>query len=408
MSIMKEIVVLGAGYAGLKTVVLLQKKLKDEVHITLVDRNDYHYEATDLHEVAAGTQSASKISYHIRDVIKPRMTTFIQDEVVKVDTDQKTVKLAKQAELLHYDYCVLGLGFVSETFGIQGVDDNAFPMTNVKEALAIYQHIMSQMKDYRQTKNPDDLHILICGGGFTGIELAGALVDARPSYAKIAGVSPDEIKITIIEASTHLLPMFSAKLAKYGIDLIKDLGVQLLDGSRISQIDPGKVYYKHGDDEEVKAMTAGTIIWTTGVSGSPLMGECGFAERRGRVMVTKHLTDPQHDDVYILGDVAAVMPPDGKRPYPTTAQIALSMADYTAEDLVARIKTGNHESKPFTYKSLGTVASVGNTHGFGEAMGHELRGYPASAMKKIIADRSLMETGGLKELLAKGRFDLYH
>ena len=102
------------------------------------------------------------------------------------------------------------------------------------------------------------------------------------------------------------------------------------------------------------------------------------------------------------------MPPDGKRPYPTTAQIALAMADYTAEDIVSRIKTGKHEAKSFTYKSLGTVASVGNTRAFGEAMGHELRGYPASAMKKIIADRSLLETGGLKELFAKGRFDLYH
>ena len=404
---MKEVVVLGAGYAGLKTVVLLQKKLKNNIHITLVNRNSYHYEATDLHETAAGTQSASRISYPISDVINPQITTFIQDEVVKIDSEKKTVKLAGHEELLHYDYCVLGLGFVSETFGIPGVKENAFPMTNVKEALAIYDHIIAKMKDYRTTHNPKDLHIIICGGGFTGIELAGALVDARPSYAKIAGVSPDEIKITIIEASTRLMPMFSEDLADYGVDLVKNLGVQLLDGSRISKIEPEKVSYRHADEEE-QSMTAGTIIWTTGVSGNPLMEECGFNAKRGRVLVTDHLTDPQHDDIYIIGDVAAVMPPDGKRPYPTTAQIALAMADYTAEDIVSRIKTGKHEEKPFTYKSLGTVASVGNTHGFGVAMGHELRGYLASVMKKIIADRSLMETGGIKELLSKGRFDLYH
>ena len=134
---MKEVVVLGAGYAGLKTVVLLQKKLKDNVHIILVDRNDYHFEATDLHEVAAGTQTPSRISYPISDVVKPNITTFIQDEVVGVDTANKTVKLAKHAELLHYDYCVVGLGFVSESFGISGVDENAFPMTDVDEAKTI-------------------------------------------------------------------------------------------------------------------------------------------------------------------------------------------------------------------------------------------------------------------------------
>lgn len=405
---MKEVVVLGAGYAGLKTVVLLQKKLKDNVHIILVDRNDYHFEATDLHEVAAGTQTPSRISYPISDVVKPNITTFIQDEVVGVDTANKTVKLAKHAELLHYDYCVVGLGFVSESFGISGVDENAFPMTDVDEAKTIYNHIIAKMQDYQQSKNPDDLHIIICGGGFTGIELAGALVDARPSYAKIAGVDPSEIKITLIEASTRLLPMFSEKLADYGVNLVKKLGVQLFDGSRISRIEPGKVYYKHGDDTEEQTQSAGTIIWTTGVSGNPLMAEAGFKERRGRVMVTDHLNDPDHDDVYILGDVAAVMPPDGKRPYPTTAQIALAMADFTAEDIASRIKTGKRKAKAFTYKSLGTVASVGNTRGFGEAMGHEIKGYTASAMKKIIADRSLMETGGVKELLSKGRFDLYH
>lgn len=405
---MKEVVVLGAGYAGLKTVVLLQKKLKDNVHIILVDRNDYHYEATDLHEVAAGTQPVSRISYPINDVLKPNITTFIQDEVVSVDAENKTVKLAKHDELLRYDYCVIGLGFVSESFGIAGVEENALPMTNVDQAKTIYDHIIAKMEDYQQTKNPDDLHIIICGGGFTGIELAGALVDARANYAKIAGVTPEEIKVTLIEASTRLLPMFSEKLADYGVNLVKKLGVQLFDGSRISRIEPGKVYYKHGDDTDEQTQTAGTIIWTTGVSGNPIMGKCGFKERRGRVMVTDHLNDPDHDDVYILGDVAAVMPPDGKRPYPTTAQIALSMADYTAEDITSRIKHGKREAKVFIYKSLGTVASVGNTRGFGETMGYEIKGYIASAMKKIIADRSLMETGGIKELLSKGRFDLYH
>ncbi|MBB1079887.1 NAD(P)/FAD-dependent oxidoreductase [Limosilactobacillus sp. STM2_1] len=405
---MKEIVVLGAGYAGLKTVVLLQKKLKDSIHITLVDQNDYHYEATDLHEVAAGTQGVSRISYHIRDVIKPRITTFIQAKVVKIDPEQRAVKLAGHDDLLHYDYCVIGLGFVSETFGVPGAEENAFPMTNLKEASAIYNHIISKMRDYRKTQNPDDLHIIICGGGFTGIELAGALVEARPSYAKIAGVTPDKIKITLVEAATRLLPMFNEKLADYGVDLIKESNVQLLDGSRISKIDPGTVYYKHADESQDQSMDAGTIIWTTGVSGSPLMKESGFDEKRGRVMVTPHLTAPKHDDVYILGDVAAVMPPDGKRPYPTTAQIALAMADYAADDIATRIKTGKHEEKAFVYKSLGTVASYGNTKAYGTALGHELRGYPASVMKKIIADRSLMETGGLKELLAKGRFDLYH
>src|SRR5699024_7088556 len=151
--------------------------------------------------------------------------------------------------------------------------------------------------------------IVICGGGFTGIELAGALVDARASYAKLAGVSPHEIKIPLTAASTSFLPMTSDKLAEYAVTLDTTRNVQLLDGSRISKIEHGKVIYKHGDDDE-ESLNAGIIIWTTGVSGNPLMEECGFDAKRGRVIVTDHLTDPKHDDIYIIGDVAAVMPPD--------------------------------------------------------------------------------------------------
>lgn len=406
---MKNIVVLGAGYAGLKTVVELQKKLRGQVHITLIDQNPYHYEATDLHEVASGNLPASKISFPITDVLDPKMTTLLLDRVTKVDTASKRVELTNH-EPLTYDYCVFALGFVSETFGIKGAVENSLPMTNVKESEAIHAHIMDQMKDYRQSKNPNDLKIIICGAGFTGIELAGAMADARTHYAKMAGVSTNQVTIDIVDASKRLLPMFNDHLANYGINLLKKLRINITTEALIQEIQPGKVLYKSANDDQaadLHQIEGNTIIWTTGVSGSPIVAESGLSQRRGRVMVSDHLTAPDNEDMYMAGDVAAVMPPDGKRPYPTTAQIALSMANYIAKDLAARIK-GTTRPQAYAYKSLGTVASVGNTRAFGEASGHSFTGYPASALKKIIMDKSLMELGGFKELFAKGRFDLYH
>lgn len=406
---MKNIVVLGAGYAGLKTVVELQKKLHGQAKITLVDENPYHYEATDLHEVASGNLPASKITFPITDVLNPQVTTLILDHVEKVNSKDKTVELAKHAPL-KYDYCVFALGFVSETFGIKGAEENSLPMTDVKQSEAIRDHITAQMKDYRQSKDENDLKIVICGAGFTGIELAGALADARARDAKLAGVTADQVKIVVIDAAKRLLPMFNDNLATYGVGLLKKLGIQVITGALIQEIQPGTVLYKdadEGDDEPLHKVTGNTIIWTTGVSGSPVVAGSGLPARRGRVMDTEHLTAPDDDDMYMVGDVAAVMPPEGKRPYPTTAQIALSMANYVAKDLAARI---NGTSRPgaYTYKSLGTVASVGNTRAFGEASGHSFKGYPASVLKKIIMDKSLMELGGFKELFAKGRFDMYH
>ncbi|MGM9891918.1 NAD(P)/FAD-dependent oxidoreductase [Limosilactobacillus sp.] len=406
---MKKIVVLGAGYAGLKTVVELQKKLRGQVEITLVDENPYHYEATDLHEVASGNLPASKITFPITDVLNPQITTLILDHVDKVDQDKKVVELSNH-QPLSYDYCVFALGFVSETFGIKGAEENSLPMTSVKEAEAIHSHIITQMKDYQVTKDPNDLKIIICGAGFTGIELVGALADARPRYAKLAGVTPEQIELHIIDASKRLLPMFNEKLADYGINLLKKLDVKITTEALIQEIQPETVLYQLAgdtDDGSLHKVEANTIIWTTGVSGSPVVAKSGLQARRGRVMDSEHLTAPGNDDMYMVGDVAAVMPPDGKRPYPTTAQIALSMANYVARDLTARVK-GTARPAVYTYKSLGTVASVGNTRAFGEALGHSYKGYPASVLKKMIMNKSLMELGGFKELLAKGRFDLYH
>ncbi len=401
---MKKIVVLGGGYAGLKTVVELQKKLGQEAQIVLVDQNDYHYEATNLHEVAAGNVKPSRICFPLRDVLKPN-TELINDRVVKVDPEQKRVELANH-EPLSYDYCVMALGFVSESFGLPGAEENSLPMTNVKEAERIAAHLDQQMQQYRQTKDETCLKIIVCGAGFTGIELAGALADARVRLAKQADVAPDQIKIKMIDASPRILPMFDDKMKDYAIKLMQKEGLELQGQARIQEIKPQEVIYQT-KDEQLHHENAGTIIWTTGVSGSPIVAQSELPQRRGRVMVSDHLTAPNQEDLYLLGDVAAVMPPDGNRPYPTTAQIALTMGIYAAKDIAARVK-GHSRPAPYTYHSLGTVASMGNTHAFGVAMGMKYYGYPASFIKKMIANKSLVETGGIKELMAKGRFDLYH
>ncbi|VTS15581.1 pyridine nucleotide-disulfide oxidoreductase [Streptococcus porcinus] len=403
---MQEILVLGAGYAGLKTVRNLQKQTGD-FHITLVDRNDYHYEATELHEVAAGSQPKEKISYPIQDVINPKKVTFIQDDVVKANPEASTVEL-KNNGTLHYDYVVVSLGFCSETFGISGAKENALQMVDINTAENIHHHILHMMEKYRETKDKNYLRLLICGAGFTGIELAGALVDERKRYAKIAGVTEDQIEIVCVEAATRILPMFDDKLAQYGVDLIEKLGVNLMLGSMIKEIKPGEVVYVTSPDEDAErhSIAAETIIWTTGVSGSPIMGESGFAERRGRVVVNKDLRDPKNDKVYILGDVSAFIDPETNRPFPTTAQIATRMGAHAAKNLARQLK--GEETEDFNYKSLGTVASVGNTHAFGLVGKSKVKGYPASVVKKSIMNKSLVDIGGLKELLAKGRFDLYH
>ncbi|EHI69039.1 NAD(P)/FAD-dependent oxidoreductase [Streptococcus ictaluri] len=402
---MKEILVLGAGYTGLKAVRQLQKQ-KGDFHITLVDRNDYHYEATELHEVAAGSQPKEKISYPIMDVICSEKVTFIQDEVTKIDADQQMVTLRNKGQLT-YDYVVVSLGFTSETFGIPGAKENALQMVTVEGAEAIHHHILEMMSKYQETKDKTYLRLLICGAGFTGIELAGAFVDERKRYAKLAGVNPEEIEIICVEAATRILPMFDDKLAQHGVNLLKKLNVNLMTGSMIKEIKPGQVMYvTHPEDKDFKSIEAKTIVWTSGVSGSPVMGESGFNQRRGRVMVNSDLRDPAHESVYVIGDVSAFMDKSCNQPFPTTAQIATRMGTHVAKNILHQLK--GEATEDFSYKGLGTVASVGNTRAFGVVGKTAVKSYPASVIKKSIMNKSLLDIGGLKELLAKGRFDLYH
>lgn len=231
---MKHIVVLGAGYAGLRTVIRLQKQLNTQVHITLVNQNPYHYQTTALHEVAAGNIAPEKICLDIAELVDSAMTTFIIDRVTSFNPQAKTVHLADHDDL-HYDYCVVALGFVSENFGIKGVAENALPMTTVRQAMQINEHLENQMVTYQQDHNNDHLRIIICGAGFTGIELAGELADARSRFAKIAGVKTQQIQIEMSDASKRLLPMFNDELAGYGVGLLHQLNIKITQQALIQK-----------------------------------------------------------------------------------------------------------------------------------------------------------------------------
>lgn len=401
---MKKIVVLGAGYAGIKSVVALQKKLCQEVEITLVDRNPYHYETVRLYEIASGKNDYTKISYPVADVINPKMTNFIQDNVKRIDYRNQTVELENHAPL-KYDYCVVGLGFTLNTMGIEGAKENALPMYNPKSAAKIRDHIYASMRDYKQTKDPKDLVITVCGAGFQAVELANSFAVARPRFAKIAGVDPSEIKIKMFDGSPRFLPMFGEKQLHYAEAKIKANDIEIISPARITKVFSDMVYYKLGKEDEERTLATGNIIWMMGFSGNPVVGASGFKERRDKVMVSEHLTAPESDKVYFLGDVSAVMILGKSWPWPNTGQLALSMANYAAKDIAARVQ-GQSRPTPYEYNDLGVVVDLGKS-AVGIAMGVKIYGWVARAMKRVIIDKSILETGGIKETLSIGRFDFF-
>ncbi|MFC6182154.1 NAD(P)/FAD-dependent oxidoreductase [Lactiplantibacillus daowaiensis] len=400
---MATILVLGGGYAGMRAVKFLQKSAPATDEIILVDQTAIHTEKTNLHEVAAGTIDPAKITYDIPSVIGKRVT-FIEATVTGIAVADQTVTFADHPDL-QYDYLIVALGFQSETFGIKGVTENSLPMDDLATSEAVYQHIEQTIAGYAKTKNHDDLKIAVCGAGFTGIELLGELTQSLPKLQ--AKYQTPAVKLVCFERMPSILPMFGQPLRDYAINFMAKHDVEMRLGASITEIQPGAVVYQDENDQ-AQTFTANTIIWTVGVSGSHVIADSNFQQRRNRVMVEPDLSLADHPEVFIVGDVSAVMDPNSNRPYPTTAQIALAAGEQAAKN-IGQLRH-DQATTPFVYQSSGTVASLSDRDGIGEILSsqRQVHGYMASALKKVITDRSLMESAHLSTMLHKGRFDLYH
>ncbi|PWZ59285.1 FAD-dependent oxidoreductase, partial [Staphylococcus pseudintermedius] len=155
----KKVLVLGAGYAGLQTVTKLQKKLSEQdAQITLINKNDYHYEATWLHEASAGTLNYEDVLYPIENVLKKHVD-FVRAEVTKIDRNAKKVETTRG--IFEYDILVVALGFESETFGIEGMKEHAFQIENVNTARQISRHLEDKFANYAASKTKDDKDLAI-------------------------------------------------------------------------------------------------------------------------------------------------------------------------------------------------------------------------------------------------------
>ncbi|MFD1708657.1 NAD(P)/FAD-dependent oxidoreductase [Siminovitchia sediminis] len=398
------IVVLGAGYGGLMTVTRLQKQLgSNDAEIILVNKNDYHYETTWLHEASAGTLGPNDVRYDISSVIDSGRVRFIQDTALKVEPEAKKVLLEKTGDL-PYDYLVIALGAAPETFGIEGLDKYAFSITNVNTARQIREHIEYQFATYKVDKKPERLRIVVGGAGFTGIEFLGELGNRVPELCKEYDVDIHMVKIICVEAAPTALPGFDPELVDYAMELLKRKNVEFRIGTAIKGATPEGIIVAKGEDdtEEIKA---GTVVWAAGVRGNPIITESGFENMRGRIKVEPDLRAPGYSDIFVIGDCSLVINEEINRPYPPTAQIAMQQGELTASNL-AKLLQGKSNLDTFTFDNKGTVCSLGDDDAIGVVFGKKVTGKRASFMKKMIDNRALYMIGGIPLTLKKGKFNL--
>ncbi|MGD6817329.1 NAD(P)/FAD-dependent oxidoreductase [Metabacillus sp. 84] len=399
-----KVVVLGAGYGGLITVTRLQKLVGvNDADITLVNKNDYHYETTWLHEASAGTLHHDKCRYQIKDVISSRVD-FVQDTVTSINPEAKKIVLEKGE--LEYDYLVVSLGSQPETFGIQGLKEYAFGITNINAARQLREHIELQFATYHseEVKQDDRLTIVVGGAGFTGIEFLGELSNRVPKLCSEYDIDPKKVRIICVEAAPTALPGFDPELVEYAVSHLERKGVEFKIGTAIKECtEDGIVVAKDDHMEEIKA---GTVVWAAGVRGNSVVEEAGFENMRGRVKVNPDLRAPGHNDVFIIGDCSLIINEEINRPYPPTAQIAMQQGETCAKNLSVLIK-GQGEMEGFKPDIKGTVASLGEDDAVGTVFGKKLVGTKASFMKKMIDNRALFMVGGPGMVMKKGKFKFF-
>ncbi|MCT1925379.1 NAD(P)/FAD-dependent oxidoreductase [Staphylococcus pasteuri] len=397
----KKVLVLGAGYAGLQAVTKLQKEVSaEEAEITLINKNDYHYEATWLHEASAGTINYEDLLYPVESVLKKDKVNFVKAEVTKIDRNAKKVETDKG--IYDFDILVVALGFVSETFGIDGMKDYAFQIENVLTTRQLSRHIEDKFANYAASKEKDenDLSILVGGAGFTGIEFLGELTDRIPELCSKYGIDQSKVKVTCVEAAPKMLPMFSDDLVNHAVNYLENRGVEFKIATPIVACnEKGFVVEINGEKQQLEA---GTSVWAAGVRGSYLMEESFEGVKRGRIVTNQDLTIAGHDDIFVIGDCSAFVPAGEERPLPTTAQIAMQQGEHVAKN-IKHILNGEAKEE-FEYVDRGTVCSLGSHDGVGIVYGKDITGKKAAFMKKVIDTRAVFKIGGIGLAFKKGKF----
>lgn len=395
MSRIPRIVILGAGYGGIITAIRLQKELNyNEADVTLVNKHDYHYITTHLHMPAAGTDHPKNAKINILSLIDEFKIDFVKSTVVQIKPNEQKVILSDGT--LSYDYLVIGLGGEPETFGIPGLKEHALSIRSINSVNLIREHIEYQFARFKNEPHRTDLLTFVVGGaGFTGIEFVGELADRIPKLCKQFNVDPSLVKIYNVEAAPSALPGFDPALVEYAMESLQNRGVAFKLGIAIKECTPEGVILANG--EEIKSQT---VVWTGGVRGNHLVEEAGIETTRGRVIVDDHLRTKEKDNIYIVGDCAIIMNPEG-RPYPPTAQIAIQQGETVAHNLVASIR--GEKLKGFEPSLKGTVASLGKRDAIGVVFKYKIKGLTAVVMKRLLDIRYLFILGGIPLVLRKGR-----
>jgi NADH:ubiquinone reductase (H+-translocating) len=369
-----RVLVLGGGFAGVGAARALKKA---DVDVVIVDKHDYHTFQPLLYQVATALLEPAEVGHPLRDLFDDQKNARVHvDSVTGVDLESREVQFAEMKPM-SYDYLVLGLGAEVNFFGASGAPEHAFPMYTLADAVRLKTHVLEKW----EAADKDDslaedggLHVVVVGGGPTGVESAGALAELyNHTFAEdYPDVSKEHARITLVEASPHLFGMFKENLREYTQKELEKFGVEVLLGEIVESVEPTRVRLKSG-----KVLEAHTLVWGAGLTASPLGRDLGLELERGnRVAAEPDLSLAGHPEVFPVGDIAWITDTKTGEVLPQLGSVALQAGEQAGEN-IARLVAGK-ETKPFEYHDKGTMATIGRGAAVVQfAGGRTMKGEPA-------------------------------
>lgn len=364
---MKNIVIVGAGYAGVLTAKKLAKKFKknEDVNITIIDKNPFHTMLTELHEVAANRVDEDSIKMSLNKIFAGRRVNIKLDTVQSIDFEGK--KVLGKAESYDYDYLVLAAGSKPTYFGVPGAEEFAFKLWSYDDAVKLKDHIHNCFREAARETDIEEkkrlLNFYVVGAGFTGVEMVGELAEYVPILCEKFEIDREDVTITnvdVLERTVPILPeKLSAKvekrLAKMGVDVILKTGVCGM----------GKDYIELRQNDACVRKPTNTVIWTAGIESADITSEAAktlSSANRGRIKLDKYLRSVDDENVYVVGDNMLYTPEGSDTPVPQMVENCEQSAKTAARNIAVAI-TGEGEMEEYKPKFHGVMVCVGGRYG---------------------------------------------